>query len=163
MTNLKNTKQSGFTIVELLIVIVVIGILAAITIVAFNGIQNRGKLSSAQSTANAVLKKAEAYNSIVSSYPVTLANFDAQNESKMTASGIGLVATPVAASGTNTVAYQTCTAGGTGVGGARIQFWDYTTNAVSTAATSLYVGALSATNVASCTTFSTAPTLTAGN
>ncbi len=34
-------KQKGFTIVELLIVIVVIGILAAITIAAFNGIQNR--------------------------------------------------------------------------------------------------------------------------
>lgn len=34
-------SKSGFTIVELLIVIVVIGILAAITIVAYNGIQNR--------------------------------------------------------------------------------------------------------------------------
>lgn len=34
-------KQKGFTIVELLIVIVVIGILAAITIVAYNGIQAR--------------------------------------------------------------------------------------------------------------------------
>lgn len=34
-------KSRGFTIVELLIVIVVIGILAAITIVAFNGIQDR--------------------------------------------------------------------------------------------------------------------------
>jgi len=33
--------QRGFTIVELLIVIVVIGILAAITIVAFNGVQSR--------------------------------------------------------------------------------------------------------------------------
>ena len=36
-------KQTGFTIVELLIVIVVIGILATITIVAFNGIQNRAR------------------------------------------------------------------------------------------------------------------------
>lgn len=36
-------KQDGFTIVELLIVIVVIGILAAITVVAFNGIQTRAK------------------------------------------------------------------------------------------------------------------------
>jgi len=35
------SKNSGFTIVELLIVIVVIGILAAITIVSYNGIQKR--------------------------------------------------------------------------------------------------------------------------
>lgn len=34
---------SGFTIVELLIVIVVIGILAAITIVAYNGVQQKAK------------------------------------------------------------------------------------------------------------------------
>jgi general secretion pathway protein G len=39
----KQKKQSGFTIVELLIVIVVIGILAAITIVAYNGIQSRAR------------------------------------------------------------------------------------------------------------------------
>jgi prepilin-type N-terminal cleavage/methylation domain-containing protein len=34
-------KHNGFTIVELLIVIVVIGILAAITIVSYNGVQTR--------------------------------------------------------------------------------------------------------------------------
>jgi type II secretion system protein G len=39
----RTTKKSGFTIVELLIVIVVIGILAAITIVAFNGAQQRAR------------------------------------------------------------------------------------------------------------------------
>ena len=38
-------KQKGFTIVELLIVIVVIAILAAITIVAYNGIQTRARNS----------------------------------------------------------------------------------------------------------------------
>lgn len=37
--------SSGFTIVELLIVIVIIGILAAITVVAYNGIQDRAKTS----------------------------------------------------------------------------------------------------------------------
>jgi general secretion pathway protein G len=39
-------KQHGFTIVELLIVIVVIGILAAIVIVAYNGVQGRAYDSS---------------------------------------------------------------------------------------------------------------------
>ena len=35
-------RQSGFTIVELLIVIVVIGILAALVITTFSGIQQKG-------------------------------------------------------------------------------------------------------------------------
>ena len=38
-------SRSGFTIVELLIVIVVIAILAAVTIVAYNGLQHRAKTS----------------------------------------------------------------------------------------------------------------------
>jgi prepilin-type N-terminal cleavage/methylation domain-containing protein len=42
---MSNKKQTGFTIVELLIVIVVIGILAAITIVAYNGIQERARVA----------------------------------------------------------------------------------------------------------------------
>ena len=51
------SKQKGFTIVELLIVVVVIAILAAITIVAYNGIQNRAKNSAAQSAASQAGKK----------------------------------------------------------------------------------------------------------
>ena len=50
------SKQKGFTIVELLIVIVVIGILAAITIVAYNGIQERGRVARAESDLNALVK-----------------------------------------------------------------------------------------------------------
>ena len=61
--------QKGFTIVELLIVIVIIGILAALVIVAYNGIQNRAKAAAEQSLANVVTKKVEAFNSIESAYP----------------------------------------------------------------------------------------------
>lgn len=41
--------RAGFTIVELLIVIVVIGILAAISIIAYSGIQERSRVASLQS------------------------------------------------------------------------------------------------------------------
>ena len=43
------SSSKGFTIVELLVVIVVIGILATITIVAYTGISNRAKIASLQS------------------------------------------------------------------------------------------------------------------
>lgn len=54
-------RRSGFTIVELLIVIVVIAILAAITIVAYNGIQDRAKNSAAQSAAAQASKRVQQY------------------------------------------------------------------------------------------------------
>jgi prepilin-type N-terminal cleavage/methylation domain-containing protein len=54
-------KDRGFTIVELLMVIVVIAILAAIVIVAYNGIQKRANASTAKSNAEAVQKIVEAY------------------------------------------------------------------------------------------------------
>lgn len=51
----------GFTIVELLIVIVIIAILAAITIVAYNGIQTRAYKSAVQSDYSNTVKTTEAY------------------------------------------------------------------------------------------------------
>lgn len=56
----QNTKQ-GFTIVELLIVIVVIGILAAIVIVAFNGIQQRAGNSKTISATSSWTKAVQLY------------------------------------------------------------------------------------------------------
>lgn len=53
-------KQRGFTIVELLIVIVVIAILAAITIVAFNGIQQRARNMARISAAEQIAKAFDA-------------------------------------------------------------------------------------------------------
>lgn len=54
-------KQKGFTIVELLIVVVVIAILAAITVVAYTGIQNRTNDSVVQSDLRSSYQKIEQY------------------------------------------------------------------------------------------------------
>lgn len=48
---------SGFTIVELLIVIVVIAILATISVVAYNGIQNRAHDTAVQGDLSSMAKK----------------------------------------------------------------------------------------------------------
>ncbi len=66
-----SSDRRGFTIVELLIVIVVIGILAAITIVAYNGIQGRASATSKVSDIRAIQKAIEAYKAVNGSYPST--------------------------------------------------------------------------------------------
>jgi prepilin-type N-terminal cleavage/methylation domain-containing protein len=70
----KRIASRGFTIVELLIVIVVIAILAAITIVAYNGIQGRAKVAAMQSNLQQAAKKLETYKVANSDlYPPDLA------------------------------------------------------------------------------------------
>ncbi|MDB5187043.1 MAG: Prepilin-type cleavage/methylation protein [Candidatus Saccharibacteria bacterium] len=65
----KNKKQSGFTIVELLIVIVVIGILAAISIVAYNGIQNRANDTTVQAEMRNLAMKVRELEAINGALP----------------------------------------------------------------------------------------------
>lgn len=64
-------RSRGFTIVELLIVIVVIAVLAAISIVAYNGVQNRSKVSSASASVAQTVKAIQAYVATTSTYPST--------------------------------------------------------------------------------------------
>jgi len=54
-------SKSGFTIVELLIVVVVIAILAAISIVAYTNIQTRARASAIASELKATEKALAAY------------------------------------------------------------------------------------------------------
>lgn len=64
--------QNGFTIVELLIVVVVIGILAAIVLVSYFGIQDRARGALIESDLNSAAKQLEAYRITTStneSYP----------------------------------------------------------------------------------------------
>jgi prepilin-type N-terminal cleavage/methylation domain-containing protein len=72
-------STSGFTIVELLIVIVVIGILAAIVIVAYSGVQQRAREAAVRADLANSAKKMAADNVLKGSYELTAAAVDGGN------------------------------------------------------------------------------------
>lgn len=67
-----NAELPAFTIVELLVVIVVIGILAAITVVSYAGISNKASLASLTADLNSASKLLGLYNIEYDSYPTSL-------------------------------------------------------------------------------------------
>lgn len=125
----KQIKSRGFTIVELLIVIVIIAILAAITMVAYNGITNRAHGSAAKQTAQNVGNKADAFNAENGTYPSSLSDLnDTTKNNTTTGSSWYLPASAYTAGTTsakpandNTVTYTRCT----GNNGATVQYWDF--------------------------------------
>ncbi len=122
LMNIKTKEQSGFTIVELLIVVVVIAILAAITLVSFNNITNRANDSAAKETAANVQKKVELYNAENSAYPTTKAQLTTGTNSWTLGTGINLLdatATLDATNGKDSVRIQNCGAGMT------ITYWEF--------------------------------------
>lgn len=68
-TSNPSNRRAGFTIVELLIVIVVIAILAAISIVAYSGITSRARDTENRSDATTLLKVTEAISADLGAYP----------------------------------------------------------------------------------------------
>ena len=143
-------KSRGFTIVELLIVIVIIAILAAITIVAYNGITARAHSAAAQQAAQIISNKAEAYNAERGNYPATLASMTSAASTtsyyiptgSVTLVGAAITAAPAK---DNTVAIQKCLLGAAIIG-FKISYWDF----AKSASASITAGAAT-----SCTTYIT--------
>ena len=126
------TKSRGFTIVELLIVIVVIAILAAITIVAYTGITKNANNSAAKSNADALRSFVSAYQAddaktgVFPTDPATETTQYAKLPAGVTINGSTATATlPTATNGKNTLAYK-LKSGGTG---ACIGYFDFNGNA----------------------------------
>jgi prepilin-type N-terminal cleavage/methylation domain-containing protein len=67
ISKIKNSR--GFTIVELLIVIVVIGILAALVITTYNGIQEKARDTERKTDINAQHGQIEAFYASTGKYP----------------------------------------------------------------------------------------------
>ncbi len=64
-------NKKGFTLIELIVVIVIIGILAAIAIPRFMGAQDRARIGAAQADVDAVRKALGLYEIDYSSYVLT--------------------------------------------------------------------------------------------
>ncbi len=74
---IEETKQDkGFTLVELLIVIVILGILATVTVFAVTGITSRGKDSACKADMKVIQVAEEANNANTGAYD-SLANLEA--------------------------------------------------------------------------------------
>jgi prepilin-type N-terminal cleavage/methylation domain-containing protein len=105
-------NRRGFTIIELLIVIVVIGVLAAITIVAFNGIQNRARDTQRLSDVKAIVKALESYKAIHNVYPAATPgcweNSNVANFMEYMTADYGLAKAPLDPMNSGTYYYSYC-------------------------------------------------------
>ena len=77
-------KQKGFTIVELLIVIIIIGILATLVLVTYSGVQAKARDSKRQTDINSIDSHLEAFFAQYGFYP-TLADLDQTGAGNFTA------------------------------------------------------------------------------
>ena len=131
----KNIKNQGFTLVELLIVIVIIAILTVVSLVAYNGLQNQAKTSAAKSAADAVAKKAELYNTAKSSYPTgltvltTIADSGEPYYLDTKTVNAGTLTAGTAPAEANTIEYTPCPTTGSAKG-AKVKYYNFSKDTV---------------------------------
>lgn len=126
--SIKQTVKRGFTIVELLIVIVVIGILATIVIVTYQGVQNKANTTTNQTLAKGILGKIEAYNSVNTGFPNSIAELKASDDStvKLTAAeSDALDGTAPSKDAPKKIGFATCTDSDSNLVGVKLSYWDF--------------------------------------
>lgn len=69
MKKLRRNRKKGFTLIELIVVIAILGILAAILIPQFTGLQERAKENAILAEARSVATAVDAYYALESKWP----------------------------------------------------------------------------------------------
>ena len=73
MTRRARSRERGFTLVELMVVVAVIGVLATIAIPLFANVQARGRLAKAQADSRTLASAVSVYGAHMGRIPSTLA------------------------------------------------------------------------------------------
>ena len=131
--------QSGFTILELLIVIVVIGILASITIISYTGVTQRTNTTTAEDAANNVARKLESFRAETGAYPYELSSLTGNSTKPyyLDPASVFFTLTTTKPTTPNTIKFLKCgispnatqaniSSSNNNIRGARVHYWTYT-------------------------------------
>jgi prepilin-type N-terminal cleavage/methylation domain-containing protein len=101
--NTHKNQDKGFTLVELLIVIVILGILATVTVFAVRGITTQGKATACAADKKTIEVAAESYMAQFGSYPTDLATMETAGLLKDVSTGNWTYAPPAGTVNTYTL------------------------------------------------------------
>jgi len=77
------TEDKGFTLIEVLIAIVVVGILSAVVIIGIGALTDKGSSSACQASADAAKAAATVHYANTGAYPATLAEMTTSSPAEL--------------------------------------------------------------------------------